>query len=620
MFCKVFIDNSKNKNSIIQYLKKDKSDFLIITQDECAPLNNHNIKTILELIPEISEKNSLAINSAADKLSKYNQILNKIKFRNIPIFDILENFLIEELIFIEKIKLILQKKENIIFLFKEISFSCFSILKIAKEAGYDIEENFALTVISDKKVEKLDVFDNFESIEKRIKLKTVKSLFSNSKMELGKMVIKHAMNKFKNFDESKILQSIDKKIHEKSFETIFFLSTDIDDFLIPYYKIIKKCNHKKMKFMTVSVDLTTRKHLKKHNIEFLDLFEEVYMIRRIIKNSDEFNELCKIIENRCKVDYNYILNIEKMSSFIQARISHLLSIAIVVIHILKKYHPNSACIGIDGSALSNIVTSCSNQFKINTLSIEPGILNEGLERKNNYKANKICIYGNQGAKVLSNLGYDKNRIFVTGNPRYDDLVNSDSSDLIDELIQKYNMKKGTKKIIIAMSRWHENDDAWIHELVTRCSKKNYEIIIKTHPIYETQNLGMNEKFLKLIKNKCKAQKIPIISDINSSKLLSIADIVITDYSNVGIEAMLRKIPVITVNFADENTKYMQKFHETKLAIHVKTIDELNDVIDKILKQTKKYANQNIEKIGELYNFKNDGNATERVYKLLIKGD
>ncbi|CAE6486918.1 hypothetical protein NUZ5A_20229 [Candidatus Nitrosotenuis uzonensis] len=619
MFCEVVVKKTENLKNILRYISGFGKDVLVITQSN----DNRYLKTaeidarsLLEICPEISEINSNAISSACRKLEQYRKILNGIHYDGIPVFELLEQFILEELILLEKTSHALELKRNIVFIFDQFSFSCFALLKIAEEQGFTVPDN-RVTVLADK-IDIIEANDDHENVVRSIQINLAKKIMSRSKTELGKIILKQAINRLKNFNQTELFNEIERKIRNygRKFDLMFFLTTDIDDFLIPYYKIIKRCSNSRLSYVVVSVDLSTRECLKNQKIDFVDLFDEVYFMHNQIKKTKDFENICQKLEERCRDNSAYVLCIERMSSMIKAKLAHVLSIALIVRFLLERYSTKVACIGIDGSILANTVSWLSKKKNVHTISIEPGILNLRLERKNLYKADKICIYGRQGYEVLKELGYDERRIVITGNPRYDDILQFDSLQ-IEKILQKtHGIKKEIKKILIAMSRWHDNDVEWIVELAQKLDS-NYEIIIKIHPIYLTQNVDVDRNIVNSIKTKIQNKKIHFIYDINSSYLLQTAQLVITDYSNVGIEAMLRRIPLVVVNFAREDTKYMQKFYETGLATYAETVDEIIAMINNVSDKTHINNINDFQRIVELYNYKNDGNATERIYELIL---
>jgi uncharacterized protein YeeX (DUF496 family) len=618
MFCDLIVKNTEKTGKIIEYIKKNGNDILVVTQNsDNRYLKNIGIEvnSLLELFPEISKKNRDVISSACKKIQEYRRILDGIQYRNIPVFELLEQFILEELLLVEKAVNILKLKKNIVFVFDNITFSCFTILKMAEMYGFEVKKDLEISIISDDKMDIVRINDEHGRLDKAQRIAAARRMLSKSKVEFGQIVIKQVLNKIKNTDEISLYKKIEKKMqkYNHKFDVAFFLATDIDDFLVPYYSVMEKCKNEALSYVVVSVDLTTREFLRDHTIDFVDLFDEVHALSHIIKRDRDFEKTYQDIERKCNENMAYVLCIKHLSELIKAKLAHTISIALIVKFLMEQYQIKTICIGIDGSTLANITTLLSRKNKIRTTSIEPGILNYGLERENTYKADRICIYGKQGYEVLKRLGYDDKRITVTGNPRYDNIFQSKPSKSDDWIHKKYGMRADSKKILIALSRWHRNDADWIADLAEKLAESEYEIIVKIHPIYLTQNVEFSQNMIKTIHAKTQSKKLHFIHDVSSSHLLSNSYAVITDYSNVGVEAMLRKIPLITVNFAKEDTTYMQKFHETGLATYAETVEDIITTIENAAKQNDVTT---YDKVVEMYNYRTDGKATERIYKLI----
>jgi len=170
-----------------------------------------------------------------------------------------------------------------------------------------------------------------------------------------------------------------------------------------------------------------------------------------------------------------------------------------------------------------------------------------------------------------------------------------------------------------MTRWHKNDEIWMSNLIKFCNKNNIEIVIKVHPVYKLTMEDIHNDKIKKISNSCTHQKFIITFDINITTLLSAADVVITDVSNAGVEAILLEKPLITVNFANEDLSSFHRLHEYNASIYVDDYKQIEKILMEIL------DNQHIDELKEgsknvinTYNFFNDGKASERIFNILQK--
>jgi CDP-glycerol glycerophosphotransferase (TagB/SpsB family) len=113
-------------------------------------------------------------------------------------------------------------------------------------------------------------------------------------------------------------------------------------------------------------------------------------------------------------------------------------------------------------------------------------------------------------------------------------------------------------------------------------------------------------------------KYVISYDIDMPTLLSAAELIITDFSNVGIEAILLDRPLLTVNFSNESFEYVLRYHEYGSSLYIEKYQDLEKITKEIIIE-KKYLRElsnGRKKIIELINYKNDGKAGERIFNSL----
>ena len=155
------------------------------------------------------------------------------------------------------------------------------------------------------------------------------------------------------------------------------------------------------------------------------------------------------------------------------------------------------------------------------------------------------------------------------------------------------------------------------KLIKFVNKKQIDIIIKVHPVYQTYQADFSEHKIVMIKNNCKNSHFHITYNFDFSVLLSGADIIITDFSNVGIETILAGKPLITVNFSKQKFEDVEKFHYFGASIYVEEYEKLESAVEDVLqnKYTESFEAE-CKKIAELYNSFNDGEASNRIFEAL----
>ena len=173
-----------------------------------------------------------------------------------------------------------------------------------------------------------------------------------------------------------------------------------------------------------------------------------------------------------------------------------------------------------------------------------------------------------------------------------------------------------------MSRYHKDDEIWMSKLIKFANKNNFEIILKIHPMYK-RDLDKDIIKLKKIRSECEQEKFLITYDMDITVLLSAADLVITDYSNVGMEAIYLQKPLISVEigkdaFDDTATHYQ----DYGASLYFNDYSKLEKGIIEIFQSDihVKSLEDGRQKFIERFNFKNDYNASERILNYILNGN
>ena len=178
-----------------------------------------------------------------------------------------------------------------------------------------------------------------------------------------------------------------------------------------------------------------------------------------------------------------------------------------------------------------------------------------------------------------------------GYPRNDSVVNTPREEIMQELANRGTVIDPNKKIILYAPTWNGNDvsdptiDIERYTAITSHFEKTidtskYQLLIKPHQI-EYRN--MSEEQLA----SCNF----VSYHIDANELLSLVDIVITDYSSIYFDYLVARKPILF---------YIPDFEEysEKRGIYFK-IDELPGPCAKCLEDLSSYIN-NIEEIEEKY--------------------
>jgi len=609
LFCQVItLGTIDNWNNLLSKLGRFSSPFSVITNnsllDEFLSKEGISSRTLQEIFPDNSKQTYKINQIVREDLKKYWEFFNKLKLKDFEIFPGIEFLLYENMDFLEKIELILQEKKNIVFIFDDtfqhFSNSYYAVEILAKNLGYSIV-TFQLKKV--KSYYDIKMMKNHETIKTLLDLILLKIL-GGSKTRLLEKTINFVDNKIK------------KASYPHITNTAFFLRVSRDDALNSIQKLIDKMNEDKISHFVVIFDLNSEKYLNNKKIKFQNFFRERLLLINSLQNSNEGKIFIKQIKEMANSSKLILLQTNYFLNYLINQIFSSVAIMIIAKRIIEHIKLKSIVTSHNGSKDLPAIVSVGKSNNILTFSIPSFIIRA---RYLWFKSDKICIYGKQGEQVLKSLDCDEKRIFLTGNPRYDYIKTISPLKNKKFLEDKYHINSSKKLIIIGMSRWHKDDDLWMSNLIKFCNKKDFEIVIKIHPIYKQGGLyEESENKMNSIKDNCKNQKFLFTYDIDPTILISASDLVITDHSNLGIDASILDKQMITVNFTGENLDYTTRYHEYGASIYLEDYKKLENLVEKIFIDEKDIESltKGRKEIADLYNSFNDGKASQRILKLL----
>lgn len=649
--CSFFFFNNKEVNfeSILKHITVQGENYRIITTsitlNEFLIKNGKNSTMIGDFLSNTDVEHSIYLDSKKI-LENYRKFFHDITFKKIEIFLGVNFQFLLQLTTLMTIKKILEDKKNTIFIYDRFYSIFFVVPKLSLDLGYITEmkigffEGSKLEFINcDEDQTILKYVNKFSrgkvtnflmySLGEGFSLDKLKMLtrFVVNIISLNLKKIRYRVNDKTRVDPIQtILKKVEKKIKNVNnvylSETAFFITAArLDLYLRPFLPVLNKFILEKKNCLVFTGDVTTSLALKKEKIEFVDLFEEVNLLTEHFKKSEEgqkiFQQLKEMIHNGNNLPYGI--------TYIQDDLFNKFFRSIATISILEHIFEKTKLKSVVGASTTemfeNLAIEVSKKYNIPSYSMIPGVLASNSSIFSDwFRADKIFVNGIQGLEVLMKLGYDKERILVTGNPKYDYLKTFEAIKARVILEKNHQIDPKKNLVVIAMSRWHEGDEEWISKFIKFCNNNNFEIVIKVHPRYKIVGRDISENKIKSIQNKNQKLNYLINYDIDLPTLLSGADLLITDFSSVGLEAILLEKPVITVNFTNLHIDPNVRFYDYDASLYVKDYENLEKTIMEIFKEKKHLDKLRIgrKKIIERYNFQNDGLATDRVYEILTR--
>lgn len=197
------------------------------------------------------------------------------------------------------------------------------------------------------------------------------------------------------------------------------------------------------------------------------------------------------------------------------------------------------------------------------------------------------------------FNYPEDKFITCGLPRIDYLLKTKKAN--KEKVYKLYPKLKKKKIALYVPTFRIYDEYKIDELIAAFKNSKYELIIKKHP---RMNVEVPKKYT--------------YPKVSSLELLSAADIVITDYSAVSIEAAILDKPVVLYTYDYD------KYNEAE-GINTNLYEDLpgyvfNDATSLVEKiDNEKYDKEVLKKYKEKYVTNIDGKSTKKLVDYIIGG-
>lgn len=334
-----------------------------------------------------------------------------------------------------------------------------------------------------------------------------------------------------------------------------------------------------------------------------------------------WNELRKSVEFRSSLEYKGI----SLWKFMKPRLAFALLIRLpdmiknvkIMEEIIEKEKPKVLFLTYESDALGRCLITAAKNKKVRTIAMQHGMITEfhpayyhSKEDMETYPlADKTLVYGLNDKEILTvNCNYPKNRVVVTGQPRYDALVKSPFNK--EKICRELGLDSNKKILVWATQPFGGWIDKKFRKGMVDAMKKfpELQLVIKLHPKEVSKSV-----YRELTKNL--SNNIVIIKEEKSAnELLYICDVMLTGWSTTALEAMIFDKDVITLNLTGREDPV--PYAKSGAALGVYSEEKIADSIKKALhdKKTKENLEKNRKKFIEKYLYKVDGNSTKRVVK------
>jgi hypothetical protein len=303
---------------------------------------------------------------------------------------------------------------------------------------------------------------------------------------------------------------------------------------------------------------------------------------------------------------------------------HVVKYKDLAVQMIKDEKPNLILLVNEYSWRERSLVFAAKLLNIPVMAIQHGVIHE-FHRGYMYGEKEItlgcplpditAVYGYYYYNLLTEISsYPKDRVIVTGQPRYDHLFAVEQKYSRNQVIDKYKIDPNSK-IILWTTQCHGlsmKENIVNFETAFNCidnlKEEDITLIIKQHP-------GETNKYTKLIYRFLKKYKINVIitaKDADTYELIYACDVLMTKSSTTVLEAILLDKPVIVLNLSGERD--VINFVQEGVAKGVYNQTSLEPTIVNLLSNDdlKTYRQRFISQ----YLFNNDGMATTRIIQAI----
>lgn len=321
---------------------------------------------------------------------------------------------------------------------------------------------------------------------------------------------------------------------------------------------------------------------------------------------------------------NYNQIILELEFYFLVVLPHVVKYKDLAVRMIKKEEPSLILLVNEYSWRERSLVIAAKLLNIPVMAIQHGVIHE-FHRGYMYGKKEIslgcplpdltAVYGFYYYNLLTSISsYPKDRVIVTGQPRYDHLFAVEHKYSRNQVINKYKIDPNSK-IILWTTQCHGlsmKENIINFETVFNCIdniKEDVTLIIKQHP-------GETNKYTKMIYRILKKYNINVIitaKDADTYELIYACDVLMTKSSTTVLEAILLDKPVIVLNLSGEQD--VINFVQEGVAKGVYNQTSLEPTILSLLSSDDLEAYR--QKFIYKYLFKNDGMATSRVIQAII---
>jgi hypothetical protein len=291
---------------------------------------------------------------------------------------------------------------------------------------------------------------------------------------------------------------------------------------------------------------------------------------------------------------------------------------------IKTAHPQAFVTWQDVTPVYRVITRVFKTSGVPTLIVQHGVYVKEVKGSlfMPVEADKQAVWGNSCKEYSIESGKSPETQVITGNPKYDFIITAKNESEKEKLVLYNKLGLNPKKgVVVIATQWYagtascytpEENEYFISKTLEAMKKfPEKQIVVKLHP----RHYKLYKEITQAIRSELGVDNVVITKDF-LWELLSICDLLITQTSTVGLEAMLFDKPVITFDSIESSVSNPYVGTGSVIEVHkgedivpaIKDALYNEDVLRKLAEARKRFVYE--------YTYLQDGKAAKRIADLL----
>jgi hypothetical protein len=225
----------------------------------------------------------------------------------------------------------------------------------------------------------------------------------------------------------------------------------------------------------------------------------------------------------------------------------------------------------------------------------------------------IGCYGHQCKSAFMDLGYRAEQLELIGNLTLDRALGLTREEARRSSRDFHALtKSGRRLILYATSGVNKNEAEILAAIVELCGQDiaNVALAVRPHPT-------IGQKFYSDVLASAPRDRVAVVTKGTVHEAIAAADVVITDFSTVGAEAVLLKRPLLVVNMTGAPFP-ANNYADLGVAVEARRCDEVPALVRRLLEEGFYWpdAEAKLARFTEAYNWGGDGRASRRFLERL----